>query len=399
MNSLNENNSLLNNNDKLNSHKFYFFPKLRSPTVPKWRQPKYGYASIYDDNEDSPTTISSPYINYNDNFNNSFFGAVINLLNYLIGFAILSLPYALHQSGWIGLLFLIVIGLLYTYTAILLTKCQMKQSLISQSYPDIIELAYGNLGRITVSIVFYFQILFDISLYHHLLNISFAYLFNKSQLIINIITCTLLILIINISIHKITIRLFTLSGSFTSLCIWLSITVIYIKELTNYVDKDNYFIKGNYTYKKSIIKEKQEYMNNDIKNKIGNEEEITFNPYPYYNPHAYPVPYNPINDYNPYFESDYKLYRDKYINKKDRYNKKYKISIIPPYSLQVNSNSNIKSNSDNIIDKYINVNIKEIYSNSHKSNKLLKNIVSHSSPSKYKYKITTIYLIYIHIHI
>jgi hypothetical protein len=149
MNNSNENNALLNNTNK-HTHKFHFFPKLNSPTVPKWRIPKYGYSSIYDDSPtiyDSTTTIPSSNVNNNnDIISNSIIGSVVNILNYLIGFSILSLPYALHQSGWIGLIYLITTGFLYNYTSILLTKCQMKQSIIYQSFPDIIEIAFGNIG-------------------------------------------------------------------------------------------------------------------------------------------------------------------------------------------------------------------------------------------------------------
>jgi hypothetical protein len=124
--------------------------------------------------------------------------------------------------------------------------------------------------------------------------------------------------------------MFSLVGSFTSLCIWISITIIYIKKLNNYVGKDitmktKSINKLQYTCdplhlncfnninNKLLRENNKEYNyennkeNNYENNNENNEEKseaIIVNPYPYYNPHAYPVPFIPVNPINPYFYRD-----------------------------------------------------------------------------------------------
>uniref|UniRef100_A0A3Q7GLN6 Amino acid transporter transmembrane domain-containing protein n=1 Tax=Solanum lycopersicum TaxID=4081 RepID=A0A3Q7GLN6_SOLLC len=76
-----------------------------------------------------------------------------------VGIGIISIPYALSQGGWLCLMLLLLVAIICCYTGILLQKC-MSVSPSIKTYPDIGEFAFGNKGRILISIFLYLELYF-----------------------------------------------------------------------------------------------------------------------------------------------------------------------------------------------------------------------------------------------
>lgn len=72
-------------------------------------------------------------------------------INVLCGVGILSTPYAAKEGGWVGLSILFIFALLSFYTGILLRSCLDSEPGL-ETYPDIGQAAFGNLGRIFISV-------------------------------------------------------------------------------------------------------------------------------------------------------------------------------------------------------------------------------------------------------
>lgn len=87
----------------------------------------------------------------------SYGQAVINGINVLCGVGILSTPYAVKEGGWIGLSILFIFAVLSYYTGILLRSCLDSQPGL-ETYPDIGHAAFGNVGRIAISITLYVEL-------------------------------------------------------------------------------------------------------------------------------------------------------------------------------------------------------------------------------------------------
>ncbi|KAJ6432299.1 hypothetical protein OIU84_019523 [Salix udensis] len=87
----------------------------------------------------------------------TFLRTCFNGLNALSGIGILSVPYALSQGGWLGLILLFLVAVLCWYTGLLLRRCMDSDPLI-RSYPDIGERAFGYKGRALVSIFMYLEL-------------------------------------------------------------------------------------------------------------------------------------------------------------------------------------------------------------------------------------------------
>lgn len=84
---------------------------------------------------------------------------VFNSINVLIGVGILALPLAVKYSGWVlGISFLTFAALVTNYTAKLLAKCLDTNS-ASTTYGDIAFLAFGNVGRSVVELLFVVELL------------------------------------------------------------------------------------------------------------------------------------------------------------------------------------------------------------------------------------------------
>ncbi|KAL0842534.1 hypothetical protein Bca101_015779 [Brassica carinata] len=80
--------------------------------------------------------------------------SVLNGVNVLCGGALLTMPYALKEGGWLGLLILFSFGIITLYTGILLKRC-LEDSPGVHTYPDIGQAAFGTTGRILLSIFLY----------------------------------------------------------------------------------------------------------------------------------------------------------------------------------------------------------------------------------------------------
>ncbi|XP_050229904.1 amino acid transporter AVT1I-like [Mercurialis annua] len=82
---------------------------------------------------------------------------IANGLNALSGVGILSTPYAIASGGWLSLIFLFTIAILAFYSGLLIKRCMESDSNI-RTYPDIGERAFGNKGRVLVSVLMYVEL-------------------------------------------------------------------------------------------------------------------------------------------------------------------------------------------------------------------------------------------------
>lgn len=81
-------------------------------------------------------------------------------MNVLCGVGILSTPYAVKEGGWAGLSILVIFAVLSFYTGLLLRHCLDSQPGL-ETYPDIGQAAFGNVGRFAISVSLdCFQIIF-----------------------------------------------------------------------------------------------------------------------------------------------------------------------------------------------------------------------------------------------
>ncbi|XP_021667601.2 amino acid transporter AVT1I isoform X2 [Hevea brasiliensis] len=87
----------------------------------------------------------------------TFFKTCFNGLNALSGVGILSTPYAVSSGGWLSLILLFVIAISAFYSGLLIKKCMEADSNI-RTYPDIGERAFGNKGRLLISIFMYAEL-------------------------------------------------------------------------------------------------------------------------------------------------------------------------------------------------------------------------------------------------
>ncbi|KAL4621514.1 hypothetical protein ACB092_06G233600 [Castanea dentata] len=87
----------------------------------------------------------------------SFGQAVLNGINVLCGVGILSTSYAAKEGGWAGLSILFIFAALSFYTGILLRYC-LDSAPGLETYPDIGQAAFGNFGRVAISIILYVEL-------------------------------------------------------------------------------------------------------------------------------------------------------------------------------------------------------------------------------------------------
>ncbi|KAG2300441.1 hypothetical protein Bca4012_012061 [Brassica carinata] len=102
-----------------------------------------------DSNEE--TTLHDYDLNNNSQGNTSLSKTCFHGINALSGVGILSVPYALASGGWLTLIILFTVAITTLYCAILIKRCMDMDPLI-RSYPDIGYKAFGNTGRVVVSI-------------------------------------------------------------------------------------------------------------------------------------------------------------------------------------------------------------------------------------------------------
>lgn len=97
----------------------------------------------------------------------------------MMGVGLLSLPFALKSSGWIGLVVLWVMGIATNYTAKALCECadvvnqRRGASADIVGYEEIAEASFGRLGRLIISAIIYVELfgtcalLFILEVRHH----------------------------------------------------------------------------------------------------------------------------------------------------------------------------------------------------------------------------------------
>ncbi|CAA7031331.1 unnamed protein product [Microthlaspi erraticum] len=101
--------------------------------------------------DDEEATLRDYEFNSNPQGNTSFSKTCFHGINALSGVGILSVPYALASGGWLSLIILFTVAITTFYCAILIKRCMDMDPLL-RSYPDIGYKAFGNTGRIIVSI-------------------------------------------------------------------------------------------------------------------------------------------------------------------------------------------------------------------------------------------------------
>lgn len=80
-----------------------------------------------------------------------------SFVSVLEGMGVLSLPYALSQSGWLSLALFFIAIVICWYTGLLIQRC-MDADPFNESYPDIGELAFGYKGRLAIAILMYVEL-------------------------------------------------------------------------------------------------------------------------------------------------------------------------------------------------------------------------------------------------
>lgn len=76
---------------------------------------------------------------------------------WISGVGILSVPYALASGGWLSFILFLFIALAAFYSGLLIQRCMDYDSNI-RTYPDIGERAFGNKGRLLVSVAMYIEL-------------------------------------------------------------------------------------------------------------------------------------------------------------------------------------------------------------------------------------------------
>ena len=99
----------------------------------------------------------------------SFLSSTFNSINVMTGMGILALPFSFSQSGWIlGIILVLSSAIVACFTAKLLGECidleykdrskQPAKNLNMVTYSDVGERAFGNIGRIFITIMFFLEL-------------------------------------------------------------------------------------------------------------------------------------------------------------------------------------------------------------------------------------------------
>ncbi|RYR79553.1 hypothetical protein Ahy_A01g004358 isoform B [Arachis hypogaea] len=83
--------------------------------------------------------------------NTSFFKTCFHGINAISGIGIVSIPYALASGGWLSISLLFMIAIACYYTGLLVKRCMDMDPHI-RTFPDIGQRAFGDKGRLMVSI-------------------------------------------------------------------------------------------------------------------------------------------------------------------------------------------------------------------------------------------------------
>eukprot|EP00931_Biecheleriopsis_adriatica_P091420 TRINITY_DN65307_c0_g1_i1.p1 TRINITY_DN65307_c0_g1~~TRINITY_DN65307_c0_g1_i1.p1 ORF type:complete len:433 (+),score=55.44 TRINITY_DN65307_c0_g1_i1:76-1374(+) len=120
----------------------------------------------------------------------STFGAAFNVICCVVGAGLLQLPFAVAQSGWIGVLMLCVLSVMAWYSGDILIKClhiargelgdeQVKCKSKLETYGDIGEAAFGTCGRIFVNVQMHLTLVLVAVVYNLLAGLNFLTIFSS----------------------------------------------------------------------------------------------------------------------------------------------------------------------------------------------------------------------------
>ncbi|ORX69684.1 hypothetical protein DL89DRAFT_164705 [Linderina pennispora] len=98
------------------------------------------------------------------------------------GTGILQLPYALKEGGWIGAFYIVLAGMISSYTGNMLIRClYCKQGTRLQSYSDVVEAALGRRGKQIVRTLKDFNLLGVVGIYIVLAGVNISTLLADSS--------------------------------------------------------------------------------------------------------------------------------------------------------------------------------------------------------------------------
>ncbi|XP_074577066.1 amino acid transporter AVT1C-like [Curcuma longa] len=147
--------SMLSNHDQ-EAAAHHLAKPLISP-YPSFAAPDHGSVVLPSDGAQRASFAFASYVELPPPRQCSTTQAVINGLNVLCGVGILSIPYAVKEGGWAGMLFLFGLGSISFYTGMLLKRCLDSLPGL-KTYPDIGQAAFGVSGRLFISIVLYLEL-------------------------------------------------------------------------------------------------------------------------------------------------------------------------------------------------------------------------------------------------
>ncbi|KAJ1910858.1 hypothetical protein IWQ60_010426, partial [Tieghemiomyces parasiticus] len=96
----------------------------------------------------------------------SNWGAFVNIVCVVAGTGVLQLPYALSESGWLGVILMFISGIVGVYSGTILIRClYYDRTKRLSSYPEVGEAAFGKIGLYVTYFFHYLYILGTVCIY------------------------------------------------------------------------------------------------------------------------------------------------------------------------------------------------------------------------------------------
>lgn len=128
--------------------------KSKASTISTHNGHSFGYSRLGEG--DPPLVSNSPPASGSVKF--GLGKASFNIITIVMGAGVLNLPKAVAETGWLGILLLILMGILSGYTSVVLSKCmyedqkEMRGEPQYPTYTDVGERAFGVVGKWFVSL-------------------------------------------------------------------------------------------------------------------------------------------------------------------------------------------------------------------------------------------------------